>query len=184
MIFLIMLITITFSANAHQESSSKFIHGITIKLHHERYYFAGPPDGKNGESDVPGHEWLSVGKNRFLGRHFNTGPFGAPSFWSSDAGDGALLYAMEAVIDKWTEAKALHYFTKGFAHYHTLVNAETGQLHPTKVVWFKHVAVKIFELDGAGPLSFLGIDAYKVMPGVDYKMGPNWDIPYRPNSAP
>jgi len=180
-IFLIMLITVTFGVNAHEEPSNEFIHGITIELHHDRYYFAGPPDGINGASDVPGHKWLRVGEYRLLGKHFNTGPFGAPSYWSSDAGDGALLYVMEAIIDKWTEVKALQYYMQGFVHYHTLVNVETGQQHPTKVVWFKHVAVKAFEFDGPGPLAFSGIDAYKVMPGIDYKMAPNWNIPYNPN---
>lgn len=185
MMFLIMLPIVSFSTNtyAHEKSSREFIHGITIKLHHGRYYFAGPPDGPNGESDVPGHSWLKIGKNRFLGKHVNTGPFGAESFWSSDAGDGALLYAMETVIDHWTEAKALKYYTRGFIHYHTLVNVETGQLHPKKVAWFKHVAVKTFELDAVAPLAFLGVDAYTVMPGVDYLFGPNWDIPYDPTAT-
>ncbi len=177
---LVILVMAVFSANVHATPSNEFIHGITIKLHNERYYFAGPPDGANGESDVPGHKWLRVGKHRFLGKHFNTGPFGSPNFYSSDAGDGALLYTMEAIIDKWTETKALKYFNHGFIHYHTLINADTGQPHPTKVAWFKHVAVKTFELDGAAPLAFLGIEAYTVAPGVDYRFGPNWDIPYRP----
>lgn len=185
MMFLIMLPTVTLSTNthAHEKPSQEFIHGITIKLHHGRYYFAGPPDGPNGESDIPGHSWRRIGKNRLLGKHANTGPFGAANWWSSDAGDGALLYGVETVIDNWSEALALKYYTRGFIRYAQLVNAETGQLHPKKVAWLRHVAVKTFELDGAAPLAFLGIDAYTVMPGVDYIFGPNWDIPYNPNAT-
>lgn len=179
-IFLITLFMVAFGVNAHQQPPKEFVHGITIKIHHDRYHFAGPPDGVNGATDVPGHAWLRIGKNRYLGKHFNTGPFGAPNFWSSDAGDGELLYVMEAVIDKWTEKKAMRYYAKGFIHYHMLINIETGLPHPSKVVWFKHVAVKSFEFDGPGPLAFGGIDAYSVEPGVDYKMTPNWDVPYAP----
>ncbi len=184
---LVLFVTATVSANAHEHKHKhekppkEFVHGITIKLGHDLYHFSGPPDGPNGESDVPGHKWLKVGKNRFLGKHFNTGPFGAPNFWSSDAGDGALLYVMDAVIDKWSEVKALQYFMKGYAHYHTLVNVRTGLLHPKKVVWFKHVAVKDFKFDGPDVLAFNGMEAYEVSQGVDYKMAPKWDVPYNPN---
>ncbi len=178
--FLLLLIMFTFgTANAHEKYSKEFVHGITIKLGHHSYHFAGPPDGLDGASDVPGHQWVRIGKKRLIGKHYNTGPFGAPNWWSSDAGDGELLYIMDAIIDKWSEIKAAHYVTKGYNHYHMLVNAETGELHPHKVVWFKHVAVKSFILDGAGPLAFLGIEATQVMPGTFYGM-PNWDTPYPP----
>ncbi|MCF6325120.1 MAG: hypothetical protein L3J89_12495 [Gammaproteobacteria bacterium] len=182
-IFFIMFIMFAFGgiANAHQKPQKEFVHGITIKLGHHSYYFAGAPDGKNGATDVPGHQWVRIGKHHLIGKHYNTGPFGAPDWWSSDAGDGELLYIMDAIIDKWSEIKAAHYVTKGYNHYHMLVDTETGELHPNKVVWFKHVAVKSFMFDGEGPLDFLGIEAYQVVPGVDYNVGPNWHIPYNPN---
>ncbi|VAW86889.1 hypothetical protein MNBD_GAMMA17-768 [hydrothermal vent metagenome] len=181
MFLLILPMIVAFGVNAHEKPPKEFVHGIEIKLHGQSYYFAGPPDGENGATDVPGHEWLRVGKHRLIGKHYNTGPFGAPNFWSSDAGDGALLYIMDAVIDRWTEKKALQYYMKGFAHYHMLINTKTGERHPNRVVWFKHVAVKDFTFDGAGPLAFGGIEAYSVTAGVDYKMTPNWDTPYNPN---
>lgn len=176
--FLLMLLMFTLgTANAHEK---QFVHGISIILDQQRYHFAGPPDGENGATDVPGHKWVRIGKKRLIGKHYNTGPFGAANWWSSDAGDGELLYIMDAVIDKWSVIKAAHYVTKGYNHYHMLVNAETGELHPKRVVWFKHVAVKSFMLDGPSPLAFLGIEATQVMPGTFYGMGPNWDIPYPP----
>lgn len=183
--FLIMLAAATFGANANENSSDGFVSGITIPVDHDTYYFAGPPVGSSGATDVPGHKWLRIGKNRYLGQHFNTGPGGAPNYWSSDAGDGALLYVMDAIIDTWSEAKSFLYYTKGFVHYHVLINTDgTGARHPTKVVWFKHVAVKSFTFDGEGPLAFGGIEAYDVVPGVDYKIAPNnWNVPYDPNPA-
>jgi len=152
------------------------------------YHFAGPPDGVNGATDIPGHEWVQKETNRFLGRHLNTGPFGAPDFWSSDAGNNQILYNVEAIIDGWSEVKALEYFTKGFVQYHRLLNAETKRFHANKVVWLKRVAVKNFRLDGAGVLDFGdgigdGIEAYDVIPGVDYKLSPNWNIPYDPSGT-
>ncbi|NOY73824.1 MAG: hypothetical protein GXP14_15910 [Gammaproteobacteria bacterium] len=183
-IFLMLLIALTFSVQAHEESSKEFIHGITIKLDDEHYNFAGPPDGLNGASDAPGHKWLRTDKKRFLGKHFNTGPFSAPNFWSNNAGDGALLYIVDAVIDRWSEVKALQYFTKGFVQYHRLLNVKTKQFHPEKVVWLKRVAVKEFRLDGDGALNFSDdMEAYDVMPGVDYKLSPNWDMPYDPSGT-
>ncbi len=179
--FLITLLIVTFGANAHEKAAQEFVHGITIKLHHDRYHFAGPADGENGETDIPGHTWRRIGKNRYQGKHHNTGPFGAPNWWSSDAGDGALIYVVEARIDKWTEKKALQYYMKGFTHYHPLVNAKTGQLHPKKVAWLKHAAVKTFEVDGSNMLAATGLEAYTVAPGIDYKVTPNWATPYNPN---
>lgn len=181
-VFLLILpIAVAFSVNAHEKPPKEFVHGIEIKLHDQSYYFAGAPAGENGATDIPGHEWLRVGKRRLIGKHYNTGPVGSSDFWSSDAGEGALLYIMDAVIDKWTEKKALEYYMKGYVHYHLLVNAETGQLHPAKVAWFKHVAVTDFTFDGEGPLALSGIEAYSVTPGVDYRMAPNWDTPYNPD---
>ncbi len=180
-ITLAFVILIAFNVSAHEKKPKTFVHGITLKIHGQPYHFAGPPDGRNGASDVPGHTWLRVGKNRYIGKHFNTGPFGEASYWTSDAPDGELLYIMDAIIDTWSEKKSYDYFLRGYVHYHHLVHARTGRMHHKKVAWFKHVAVREFEFNGAGPLAFSGIEAYQVMPGVDYNMAPNWNVPYRPN---
>lgn len=76
-----------------------FEHGIVITLDRSDYYLAGPADGPSGELDVPGHYWLRLGPQRIMGLHNNTGPFGEESWWSSDAGDGELLYVVDAIID-------------------------------------------------------------------------------------
>lgn len=184
-LLLILPMAVAFGVNAHEKPPKEFVHGIEIKLHNQTFYFAGTPVGENGATDIPGHQWIRVGKHRLIGRHYNTGPAGSgiPNFWSSDADDGSLLYIMDAVIDRWTEKKSLQYYMKGFIHYHMLINAETGLPHPTRVVWFKHVAVQDFTFDGAGPLALSGIEAYTVTPGVDYRIAPNWDTPYNPNPA-
>ena len=61
----------------------------------------------DGSKDIPGHYWNMAGKNQLVGKHFNTGPFGASQWWSSDADDGALLYMVHAIIDTWSPEKAI-----------------------------------------------------------------------------
>lgn len=157
--------------------AASFVHGIAIEVDGELYYFEGPPDGPNGERDVPGHTWaLTDEANHLRGKHYNTGPFGAPQWWSSDAPDGALLYVVDAIIDTWTPEKAQAYASRGYVHYHELVRVSDGAFHPTKVVWLKHVARTSFTLDG-GPRPDL---AHAVTPGVDYEFIPNWSMPYIP----
>ena len=171
------------TAVASDRWDREFVHGITVHTHEGNYYFQGAADGPNGEEDIPGHEWVQIGRNKYLAKHYNTGPFGAPQWWSSDADDGELLWAMEAIIDTWTEAKAVKYYTKGYVHYHILVSAKDGSRHPSKVAWLKHVAVTNFTFDGVPPLPAPEF-AYEVSPGVDYNIAPNWDTPYDPNAAP
>ena len=48
-----------------------------------------------------------------VGKHYNTGPFAMPSWWSSDAPDGELLYVVHAIIDKWSEENAAKYASRG-----------------------------------------------------------------------
>ncbi|NOY73773.1 MAG: hypothetical protein GXP14_15640 [Gammaproteobacteria bacterium] len=180
-IVLLVFIAVTFlatgSAQAHSAWNQPFVHGIAIKVGHHKYYLEGAPDGPNGEQDIPGHEWVQVSKNTIIGKHYNTGPFGAANFWSFDAPDGALLWTMIGKIDTWTEAKAAKYYTEGYIHYHSLVSAKTGKRHPKKVVWLRHSAVIDFTFDALPN----AVEPYEVKIGSDYKMAPNWTVPYDPN---
>lgn len=153
-----------------------FVHGIVINVDGVDYFFEGPADGPNGERDVPGHYWVQSSPDKLVGKHYNTGPVSAPQWWSSDAPDGELLYMVTAIIDTWSEEKAAEYASRGYVHYHELVSVADGTLHPTKVVWLKHVARTSFTLDG-GPHPEL---SHAVTPGVDYEFIPNWSMPYPP----
>ncbi len=149
-----------------------FTRGLAIDVDGELYYLAGPMDTPTGFPDVPGHYWVQTGPDRLQGQHFNTGPFGAPQWWSSDAPDGELLYVVDARIDTWSPEKAAEYAARGFVHYHELVDA-AGNPHPTKVVWLKHIARTFFTMDG-GPHPM----PYDAEPGVNYGFMPNWQMPY------
>ncbi len=153
-----------------------FVHAIAVDVDGEAYYLAGAPDGPGGATDIPGHQWVQAGPNQLVGKHFNTGPFGAPSWWSSDAGDGELLYKVHAIIDTWSPDKAASYASQGYVHYHELLKVSDGTLHPTKVLWLKHTARASFTLDG-GPHPELG---HAVTPGVDYEFIPNGGMTYDP----
>lgn len=155
-----------------------FVHGIIVNLDGEDYYLAGAPDGPGGATDIPGHYWAQ-GKgnpNRLVGKHYNTGPFGASQWWSSDAPDGELLYIVHGIIDTWSMEKAEWYASRGYVHYHEFVRVSDGTLHPEKVLWLKHIARTSFTLDG-GPHPELSHD---VTPGVDYEFIPNGLMPYIP----
>jgi hypothetical protein len=147
-----------------------------ITLDGKDYYWAGAPDGPNGETDVPGHYWVQAGPRKLVAKHYNTGPFGASQWWSSDAPDGELLYIAQVIIDEWTPEKAEWYAGRGYVHYHELVSVDDGEEHPTLVGWFKHQARTSFTLDG-GPRPDL---AHEVRPGIDREFIPNWFIPYQP----
>ncbi len=153
-----------------------FTHGIIIPVDGENYYLAGAPDGSDGEFDIPGHSWVMLDKKRLAGKHYNTGPFGASNWWSSDAADGELLYNVNAIIDTWGETKAIYYIAKGFIHYHELVRVSDGKLHPSKVVWLRHIGQTDFTLDG-GPHPEL---SHEVNPGLDLDFIPNALNPYSP----
>jgi selenium-binding protein 1 len=151
-----------------------FTHGIVLTVDGDDYYFAGAPDGPGGAVDVPGHYWRSFGHRFVIGLHFNTGPFGMPSWWSSDAPDGSLLFIVIGIIDTWTPEKAEWYSNRGYVHYHEFVKVSDGSEHPTKVIWLKHIAVRSFNFDG-GPRPDLG---HEVTPGVDFDFMPNYMMPY------
>lgn len=153
-----------------------FTHGAVINVDGEDYYMDGPPDGLNGATDIPGHHWVQAGPNKVVGKHYNTGPFEAASWWASMEDDGAQLYKVDGIIDEWTMEKAESFSQRGYIHYHELVKISNGMHHATKVVWLKHIAVKEFYLDG-GPHPELSHD---VSPGLDLDFIPNWDMPYMP----
>lgn len=153
-----------------------FVHGIVITIDDVGYYLAGAPDGPGGAYDIPGHYWGLAGKNQLVGKHYNTGPFGAPQWWSSDAPDGELLYIVHAIIDTWSAEKATEYASRGYIHYHELIKVSDQSLHPILVVWLKHTARTTFDLDGGPAPSF----AHLVTPGVDYEFIPNGSTPYAP----
>jgi len=153
-----------------------FVHGIVITVDGEDYYLAGAPDGPDGAFDIPGHYWVRAGPLQLVGKHYNTGPFGASQWWSSDAPDGELLFIVHGIIDMWTEEKAERYASRGYVHYHELIRVSDGALHPSKVVWLWHTARAFFTFDG-GPRPDL---AHSVTPGVDYEFIPNWFDPYSP----
>ena len=166
--------------NLHRRSAKKkFEHGPIVIIDGEQYYLApGAPDGPNGATDIPGHFWRQISKNRLQGRHYNTGPFGKANWWSSDAPDGALLYIVHGIIDTWSMEKAKHYAKIGIVHYHEFVRVDDGTKHPTKILWFRHIAVRSFTLDG-GPHPEMG---HQVKPGIDWQFIPNGMMPYDPNS--
>lgn len=161
---------------ASGSEAAGFTHGITFSVDGEDYQFAGAPDGPDGAFDIPGHSWVVAGPNQLVGKHVNTGPFGAPQWWSSDADDGEYLYSVHAIIDTWSEEKAAEYAERGYIHYHELRRVSDGAPHPTKVVWLKHTARTAFTLDG-GPHPEL---AHDVTPGVDLEFVPNGSTPYTP----
>ena len=158
-------------------SADGFTHGIVINVDDVDYYMAGPPDAPGGARDVPGHYWVQAGPDKVVGKHYNTGPFGAPQWWSSDAADGEFLFKVDGIIDTWTPQKAEEYAARGYVHYHELVTVENGNLHPTKVVWFKHTARTSFTLDGGPHPPKPGI---VMTPGVADNFLPNWFNPYTP----
>ncbi len=153
-----------------------FARAPVIDVDGEDYWLAGAPDGPDGATDIPGHYWVQAGPTALAGKHYNTGPFGAPQWWSSDAPDGELLYVVHGVIDTWSEEKAQLYASRGYVHYHELVSVTDQSLHPTKVVWLRHTARTSFTLDGGPAPQF----AHEVTPGKDFEFIPNGFNPYAP----
>ena len=164
----------SFEANSALKSGKNkgFVHGKVVVIDGVEYYFDGPPDGPNGEKDVPGHYWVQAGPNQVVGKHYNTGKFGAPGWWSSDADDGALLYMVHGIIDTWSFEKAGFYASRGYVHRHEFVPVNNGEPHTLKVVWLKHTAVTSFTLDG-GPGAPNPPYEHEVTPGIDLKFPNN-----------
>ena len=162
--------------SAKSDNGKGFVHGIVIDIDGEDYYFAGPPDGPNGATDVPGHYWRQAGKNQFSGKHYNIGPFGMGTFWSSTSELGEYLYTVHGIIDIWTEELSLEYAAKGYVHRHEFVSISDGEPHPSKVIWLKHIAVTNFLFDG--PMAPNAMHEHEVSPGIDWEFPNNYMIPY------
>ena len=171
---LICIFTLSISQVVFAIESDSYSKGIIYKIDGKDYQIEGAPDTENGITELPGHDWRKIDNENYVGRHFNTGPFGLAKWWSSDAEDGALLYVIHAVIDEWTQNKAYEYYRKGYSRFHQLISIETGTPHPSKGLWFSHTSVGYFNLDG-GPEPESG---HQVRPGIDYELGPNWNVPY------
>jgi len=164
-------------ASATGVAAAGFSHSPVVTVDGVDYWFDGAPDGPGGAKDIPGHYWTQAGPNQLVGKHYNTGPFGASNWWSSDAPDGGLLYIVQAVIDTWSAENAAWYASRGYVHYHELVETSDGVTkHPTKVVWLKHIARTIFTLDGGPHPEF----THQVTPGIDFGFIPNGAMPYSP----
>ncbi|MFK8017105.1 MAG: hypothetical protein AB8G17_16905 [Gammaproteobacteria bacterium] len=176
-----------------------FTHRIEIFLDNKTWYFAGPElelnfAQKGQPQDVPGHCWSparDVGSSKhFIGKHHNTGPLamnGPPRFWSSDAEDHQQLYWVDVLISEWSPRIAQSRMLQGYVHYHELVQKDDGCLHPDKVVWMRHSAVRAFTFDRGPPQTrpdgrpFRPRNVgHQVLPGVDPNFPPNYDIPYIP----
>ena len=160
---------------ASPASAKGFVHGLVVDVDGVDYYLAGAPDGEGGAFDVPGHHWIQAGPRKLVGKHYNTGPFGAPQWWSPDAPDGELLYVVMGLIDTWSEEKAAIYLADGFTHRHEMVLVDDPTImHPTKVLWLKHIARTSFFFDGGPNRDF----DHEVTPGVDFEFIPNGFMPY------
>jgi hypothetical protein len=158
-------------------SAGGFTRGIVVNVDGTDYYLSGPADVPGGARDIPGHSWVQAGPDKIVGKHYNTGPFGADKWWSSDAADGEFLFKVDGIIDFWTEDKAKEYDARGYVHYHELAAVVGGTQHPTKVVWLKHTARTSFTLDGGPSTPDPGI---VMTPGVAFNFLPNWEDPYVP----
>ncbi|MFQ5527312.1 MAG: hypothetical protein ACE5GX_13750 [Thermoanaerobaculia bacterium] len=180
-----------------------FTHQFQVKLGRQFWYLLGPelqlpntPEQAGQPQDLPGHCWklgLPVGDRiRLIGKHFNTGPLGAGApgrFWSSTAASHQQLYWVDVIIARWTSRRALEMARNGYVHYHELIKAGEGCLHPKLVAWFRHSAIEKFSFDGGPPPVLPDGKFFRprnvphdVLPGIDYNFPPNYDIPYKPLS--
>lgn len=149
-----------------------FQRGIVLQIDGEDYFMDGPLE--DARRDLPGHSWVKLGPGLVWGRHVNTGPFGLPKWWSSDAEDGQHLFDVLGIVDEWTPEKAESYRALGFSHYHELVTVEGRTPHPSKVMWFQHIAQGSFTVDGG----FKPWMRNEVTAGLVPDFMPNAHVPY------
>ena len=153
--------------------------------------FKSEPVFKLDEGDyiikpIPGHVWTQAGPNQAVGKHYNTGPGGASSWWATEAPNGELLYIVHGIVDDYSKDKAEQYAARGYVHYHELITNDAKKTeHPTKVIWLRHTARTSFNLNGGppNPPHILNV-AHEVTPGVDYEFIPNWMMKYPHHPTP
>ena len=163
------------------------INGFAFEVDNVDFYWLGPPIFPTGERDIPGHYWTQTSATTFEAQHWNIGPKtptypeGVPNWWSSDAPDRSLLYTAEVIIEEWTPQTSQEFAAQGFVHYHELISVENPSLlHPTKVGWFRHTALRDFTLDG-GPRPEL---SHSVEAGtIDFEFIVNFAEPYQPENV-
>lgn len=100
--------------------------------------------------------------------------------------EAELLYHADGIIEEYDADRADELAKKGYVHYHEFTHVETGEHHPTKVVWLKHTARSSFWFDGGPPFASDFYDdeedyPYRVDPGVDFDFLPNWNDEYDPD---
>ncbi len=162
------VVGLSFTNSSVLAAGNGFTHRILLDVDGEGYYLKGMPVGTDGASDIPGHYWNQTGPDRLVGKHYNTN-----YFWSPDADNGEYLYSVSGIIDEWTLENAEIYASRGYVHYHEMVSADTGDLHPSKVVFLKHTARTSFTFDHMG-------HNYEVTPGIDLMFPNNYMMPYTP----
>lgn len=68
-------------------AASGFVHALAVTVDETDYSFDRAPDRPSRAKDISGHYWAH-GKGtstQLLVKRYNTGPFGTPQWWSSDA---------------------------------------------------------------------------------------------------
>ncbi len=166
----------TSAAPMWEKNPKAFLHGIALEIDGETWYFAGP-GSVEGSIDVPGHTWVKTGFNRVKGRHYNVGPWMAPSgtpWWATGEPYGVLLFMVDGIMDVppegLTEEKEQWLKEEGYVHFHELVDAD-GVENEDVVVYLKHTAVREFYFDG-GPMA--PGSNHNVSQGIDYNFMINW----------
>lgn len=173
--FAILSASPALAAPTWYKNPKAFTYGIVVHVDGEGYYFAGPPIEEGAEAtDVPGHTWVQARPYHVVGRHYNTGPFGASSWWAPYEPNGVLLYIVHGIIAPWSMEIGEKMASRGYVHYHELVHVITGEEHPSMVVWLKHTAVRSFWF-ASPPVPTAN---HTVTPGIDYEFMPNWNMPY------
>ena len=162
-----------------EKRPTAFEYGIIITVNGQDYYFAGPPIGPGApERDVPGHAWVQADPYQIVAKHYNVGPFDAPSWWATNEPNGVLLYMVHGIImtppGELTETEAQHFKDQGYVHAHELLYADDPNVYEVNedlAVYLKHTAVRKFNFNGgpAAPGS-----NHLVTPGIDYQFIPNW----------
>ena len=146
-----------------------FVYGIKLEINGNFYYFLNPagmliPDSDEPyRQDVPGHAWVQTGPAQVEGRHYNVEPW-----WTmTDAPYGVLIFKVHGIIDRLPDQlapqRAVWLKSRGYVHFHELVDADTGEVVESPVVYLRHTGVRMF--------SFMG---NTVDPGIYYGFMPNW----------